>query len=334
MRKSEISGVLGLEFGRKAKWVAGIALLAAVAACKTTEPATVVDTTIVQPDMTPLERRAASYVQFRADVDLLNATVIDSPQATRDAHNRLASHAPDLLSSGWVAYAALLAADNPTFAQSVQAEMVKAGGRSGFLNSLRQNPSMVLNFEGSSAAIDDVLKVTAMDAYKVKALSDFYISEAYRLQKVSWAKKKISPGMTRVDSAKDYSYSRPGLATPLLPASMTYGVVQPGLKNADTVWAPSWAGSGDYAKRSDDATPIMARVLVLAARYSVGDVSEGSVKEFAKNNKANKCLVNAKLNLDQCVAATRTPYEEMFCLGTHGLKDVSNCMGYVAGVSG
>jgi hypothetical protein len=39
----------------------------------------------------------------------------------------------------------------------------------------------------------------------------------------------------------------------------------------------------------------------------------------------------AKLTLDQCIAATRAPYEEAFCLGEHALIDIATCTGWVAG---
>ena len=54
------------------------------------------------------------------------------------------------------------------------------------------------------------------------------------------------------------------------------------------------------------------------------------VDAYAKAKKSDRCFVNAKLNLDQCIAATRTPYEEAFCLGEHALNDVSRCVGWVA----
>ncbi len=352
MQNRNISGVLGKNWGPTKisgnkiagkkkisdrpiiKMGVGLALLLGIVACQTTEPPAV-NTTISQPEMTPLEQRASAYVQFRADIDLLAATVVDSDQATRDAHNRLASHSPDMLSSGWVAYAALVAADDPAFAKSVQDEMVRMGGRDPFLSAIRQNPSMVLNFAGSDAAIDDILQFAAADATKIKTLSEVFISEAYSLQKVGWAKRKISPGMSRVDSARSWSYSRSSLATPYLPASMSYGVVQPGLASADALWTPSWGNSAaSFGRRASDATPILARALNLAARYSVGDVDKEAVATFARNDRANKCLANAKMNLDQCIAATRTPYEEMFCLGKHGLGDVSSCVGHVASVDG
>jgi hypothetical protein len=38
------------------------------------------------------------------------------------------------------------------------------------------------------------------------------------------------------------------------------------------------------------------------------------------------------MNLDQCIAATRTPFEEAFCLGQHALNEMSSCVGWPAGL--
>jgi hypothetical protein len=42
----------------------------------------------------------------------------------------------------------------------------------------------------------------------------------------------------------------------------------------------------------------------------------------------------ARLTLRQCIAATRAPYEEAFCIGEHALNDVSACLGWVASAGG
>lgn len=76
----------------------------------------------------------------------------------------------------------------------------------------------------------------------------------------------------------------------------------------------------------------MNRVLNLAARYAVSGVNEKTVSVYARNDKSNSCLSFAALTFKQCIAATRTPYEEAFCIGEHGLNDVSSCIGWVAGV--
>lgn len=285
---------------------------------------------LTQPSSTPLEDRAAYYIQFRGDIEMLEATPLDSAYATRDAHNRLGSHDATLLSSGWVAYAALVAADTPEFNQSIQNELATLG-KEGFLNKLRTNPRAARDLAGSDAAIQAIMEMAAKDATKVQAVGETYISNAYAMQNKGWAKKKISDGTSRVYEAESYANSRARMATPVMPVSAPAGARAPGLSATDRDWNPDWSTSSAYPNANPRATPIMDRALLLAARYAVGDLNDKMVSAYAKNDNSRRCLTTAKLNLNQCIAATRTPYEEAFCLGEHGLKDVSGCLGWVAG---
>jgi hypothetical protein len=76
----------------------------------------------------------------------------------------------------------------------------------------------------------------------------------------------------------------------------------------------------------------MNRVLNLAARYSLSGVNAKMVDAYARNDKSDQCLSFAQMTLKQCIAATRAPFEEAFCIGEHALNDVSTCIGWVAGV--
>ena len=284
-----------------------------------------------QPTITPLEQRASSYIEFRNDIQMIDATPVDSAYATRDAHNRLASHDATMLSSGWVAYAALVAADTPSFAQSLSEKMASKKAKAQFINELRTNPRSVRNLAGAQAAVDAVMMMAAQDATKINSLGDSFIAKAYAIQNKGWAKKKIgNDGTSRVYEAQDYSNSRARMATPLLPASINGGVKTPGLAGTESFWQPSWARTSASPYASPRSGPIMDRVLVLAARYSIGDLSDPIVNGYAKNDKSRRCLATSKLNFDQCIAATRSAYEEAFCIGKHGLNEVSGCIGWVA----
>jgi len=78
----------------------------------------------------------------------------------------------------------------------------------------------------------------------------------------------------------------------------------------------------------------MDRVLNLAARYAVGGLNPKIVSVYARNDRADQCLSMAALTLRQCIAATRTSYEEAFCLGEHGLNDIATCTGWIIGADG
>ena len=111
------------------------------------------------------------------------------------------------------------------------------------------------------------------------------------------------------------------------------GVRQPSLASYDTLWAPSWHDTTTSPSPHPRSTPVMDRVLVLAARYAVNELPEPVVNGYAKSEKSRRCHKNADLNLKACISATRTATEEVFCLGKHGLTEVSNCVGWIANVS-
>ncbi len=290
---------------------------------------------LTQPEITPLEERAAKYIEFRNDVQMIDVTPIDSALVSRDAHNRLASHTPEDLSSGWMAYAALVAADTPSFVASVRKRVKRPKDRAQFLSELRTNPRSVRSLSGSQAAVEAVLMMAAKDATKIKAVGERYISDAYAMQNKGWAKKKLgSDGTSRLSEAESYAYSRARMSTPVLPASMDAGVRQPGLSTSPNSWTPSWSSVSAYPSANPRATPIMDRILVLATRYAVGDLTAPIVNGYAKSESSRRCHNTAKLNLDQCIAATRTSTEEVFCIGKHGLGEVSGCVGWVAGAGG
>lgn len=293
--------------------------------------------TLAQPKETALEQRAAQYVQFREDVAYIEATPFDNASTTREAHMRLSAHDSLELSSGWVAYAALVAADTPEFAEALEKDLRKRGpnglkGRDGFLARLAADPSYARKLKGAEAATEKVLQMTAQDAHRFTTLGEAFKTQAYAMQKTAWGKQRIAASSARLSEAEDFARKRAPAATPPLKASMSKGVIAPVLASADSAWSPAWGAAGSAGENSEpNAQVIMDRVLNLAARYAVGGVNKKVVDVYAKNDRADQCLSMAALTLRQCIAATRTPYEEAFCLGEHALNDVATCVGWVAG---
>ena len=310
------------------------AFLALIAGFATT---TVSADTLAQPRDNTLERAAADYVRFREDIAAIEQAPFNDAEVTREAHRRLASHDAEDLSRGWVAYAALVAADTPEFAQALKKATKKRrrgqSGKDNFLTELAQNPRYPRELDGADEAISAVLSMTMSDGARITALGEAYKSQAYAMQKTKWGKQRIGAGATRLKDAEGYSASRPAPVTPAsLGAASDGGVVAPALASAAAAWAADWgkdAPSGAATERNADV--IIDRILNLAARYSVGSINDKIVEVYAKNDRSNRCLSMAKLTLDQCIAATRSPYEEAFCLGEHGLIDIATCTGWVAG---
>ncbi len=294
--------------------------------------------TLAQPKDNALERQAANYIRFREDIAAIEAMPFNSADVTREAHRRLAAHDSEDLSAGWVAYAALVAADTPSFAEALQKEMKKRkrrgqlGGRDGLISNLAQDPSYARKLSGANEAVEAVLAMTLQDGARITALGEAFKTQAYAMQKTSWGKKRIAPSQNRINEAANYSRSRGAPAAPVFHHATNDGVTAPSLASESSEWSADWGADAGKGRMSEaNAQVIIDRVLNLAARYSTDNVNAKIVDVYAKNNKSERCLSMAKLTLDQCIAATRTPYEEAFCLGEHGLNDVATCTGWVAG---
>lgn len=296
--------------------------------------------TLAQPKDNALERTAANYVRFREDVAAIEAMPFDNASVTREAHRRLGAHDSAELSAGWMAYAALVAADTPEFADAIKKEVSKKknkrrnqlGGKAGLMSNLAQDPSYVRKLEGADKAVEAILAMTLNDGARITALGEAFKTQAYAMQKTKWGKQRIVGSQERLKEASSFKLSRGAAPAPALQRVSDSGVIAPSLANASENWDADWGAAAPAAEMTENsADVIIDRVLNLAARYSTGSLNPKIVSVYAKNNKADRCLSMAKLTLDQCIAATRTPYEEAFCLGEHGLKDISSCTGWVAG---
>ncbi|MBY0422603.1 MAG: hypothetical protein K2Q06_09885, partial [Parvularculaceae bacterium] len=185
---------------------------------------------------------------------------------------------------------------------------------------------------GARAAVERVLSKTAQDSARFSALGEAFKQQAYSMQRTAWGKKQIGAGSARNAEAASYGKNRTASPTPAMQPATNGGVTAPQLASLDKSWSPGWGSqSGASGSLRPKAEAVMNRVMSLAARYAVGaGVNEAVVNAYAVNDHAEECLVMASLTLRQCIAATRTPYEEAFCLGEHSLNDTSRCIGWVA----
>lgn len=299
--------------------------------------------TLSEPRDNSLERSAANYIRFREDVNLLETTTFNSAEATREAHKRLSSHNSKEISAGWVAFAALVAAETPEFAASLQNEVKEKRrrrrkelrGRDAFFAKLSQDPTYARQLPGADKAMDRVLQMTLQDGQRIYTLGESFKTQAYAMQKTRWGKARIASSSTRLKEADGFKSSRSQVEIGSMNGETNGGVTTPSLASTNPNWSADWganAPAGDMNEQS--AQVIMDRVLNLAARYSVDGLNPKLVSVYARNDRAEQCLSLAALTLRQCIAATRTSYEEAFCLGEHGLNDVATCTGWIVGADG
>lgn len=278
-----------------------------------------------------LATTAEPYVRLRADIAAIESDGMTNAKALRTAHNRLSSHDTDATTQAYIAYAALVAADVEVFANAIEERTKRKRNRKAFIDELTTNPVMVREIKGADAAIAAVMEMAARDATRINELGETYISQAYEMQRKGWARKKLaSTGMARVNIAEKWGQTRPWPEMAPRPAIRSNaGNLKPNLEAFED-WSPSWSASRKPPLPDSKSGILMSQILVLAARYAIDDVQPQHLTEYAQSRPTNRCFVNARLNFNQCIAATRTPYEEAFCIGTHGLNDVSRCVGWPA----
>ncbi|MCQ8184226.1 hypothetical protein [Parvularcula maris] len=279
-----------------------------------------------------IEYAAQPYIQYREDIDHVSGEMPADEGAMRDTYFRLASHDNRTMAASWIAYAAMIAADQPDFAAEIARRVKKRGGREAFLEELESNPAVVRNMKGSEEAVAAIMAFATNDASRIRKVGDSFISEAYEMQKVSWAKAPISKGGTqRVEDALKYAATRRWADYGRKVKPSKNGTVRPDLVSLAS-WSPEWSKEDAQVNPSARPGTIVTKALVLGVRYATNTAEQEHLASFGTSKKSERCFTNAKMNLDQCIAATRTPYEEAFCLGQHALNDVSSCVGWPAGV--
>jgi hypothetical protein len=75
----------------------------------------------------------------------------------------------------------------------------------------------------------------------------------------------------------------------------------------------------------------VGRGLALAALAAVGAADDQAAETLLNDPECASCLRMSKLNLFQCLAVAKPWYEDVFCLGQHGLIDTGDCIYVAAG---
>lgn len=259
-----------------------------------------------QGGMPSLNTQAQGYVTFARDVDSISKMALQNPTEVRDALNRLKKHQPKQMTEGWIAYGASLAADNKDFSASLKKEVEKRG-RDTVEQKIASDPSYLLRLDGAGAALNDIFASVASDTAKLNTLQQRFISTAYEFQKIKkWGALERT--------------------TPNAFASLTSPLPEPE-RARDFVVAAGLFGGGKSKAPEVVPTGPTQRALELAARLTIGEGANdtSSVPLVVGDKGLEQCLRWAKLNLNQCMAASHFPSEEAYCTGKHALAEVSAC---------
>jgi hypothetical protein len=246
-----------------------------------------------------------TYDAYRGDLAFAAQVSFENKSAIREAHKRLAKYDEVTLSRAWVAYNASIAAQTPEFSGEISRKSKKSTDR--FLGTLHRKSGNIMKLKSSSKAVRSVLYNVAEETKQLSNMASAYKQISIDLQ---------TGKTTNVSMAKQEAmFINAGYSGDMVTAS----------KKTDLRVAKAAVLSR--------SRPVLGRMLILGAHISTNN-SEGKYKQhttqLSNHKSGQQCLKWARLNLAQCIAASRDISEEAYCTGRHAINEVSECWRSIA----
>ncbi|MCA3693786.1 hypothetical protein [Aquidulcibacter sp.] len=257
---------------------------------------------IAAPPPVPVEvpafDMAATAARFNAlvgEADRLTTLRTLTPEAVQGALMSTARLSSSGISEGAASYAVLSASAHAPFASSLQTA-VNLLGRDAVLERLKSDPEAFLGLVASSNEAATIASGVMADSLaKMDKATQVLGDAAYSVQKEAWAQREMDPQL--VLAAHRTASTSPADISPLAASDM---------------------------RNTRAEIPLDKRFLVAAAYHILGD-DVTSTKLIAKP-AGKMCMNRVQLNVRQCLAASRYPYEHLFCLARHSFQESSGCV--------
>jgi hypothetical protein len=264
---------------------------------------------------------ASAYLAYMKKASAISAAFTDGAGVAKEVKTGAAYEAKQF-EEGAIAYAAIVALQEPAFVEGVRSA---AGGDADrgqqIAASLMSNPASAVTFPGADAAAARASAALRRQGDKLMDAGLKVKQSAYDVQHAPWSKGDVLNPQARLATAKTLS------ATRLSPArEETEKLLKVVLSEQG---APAYPAEGA-------SSPVVSRGLALAALAVLGQAGEGGAERLAPlmaEEKGGECLHMAKLNLFQCLAVAGPHYEDIFCLGQHAMMETAQCMIKSSGVS-
>lgn len=261
---------------------------------------------------------AAVYLAFARDIAAIRGG-FENPEAIQAALRKGSAYDPGQISRGMVAYASIVALQSPAFVAGVNQYGVNPTGRQKMIADIVADPRTASYMPGADEAAGLIMAALDADIDALTAAANSVEDDAYAAQadgRRSWAIAHITDRETRLAGAKALS------AQTMLPSAT----------ESARLFAAGNSGAGvtiaGSRRRQAPYPPVVANALALAALAALGAAGEDARANTAALQSepvSNNCLNESKLNLYQCLAASRPSYEDMFCVGRHIVRDLATC---------
>ena len=233
-----------------------------------------------------------------------------------------AAYQPEQLVRGAIVYGAIAALQDPSFVAGVRTYVGDPAQRQKIAYEVMRDPAYAVGFAGSASAAGLVINALGDNGRKVLEQGRAVRQAAYDVQRSPWSKAEVAGRDARLIQAKQLS------ATPVLGESAETARLQQASVGAAPLGLTGTAAAPPYS-------PMVVRSLAVAALAALGyadDASLATIMPLAADPTASTCLNMSKLNLYQCLAVSKPYYEDVFCLGQHGMADTGACLIRSAGL--
>jgi hypothetical protein len=265
-----------------------------------------------------LIEQAAAYVDYVVKAQAVSPTFTNAAQVS-SALTAAQAYEPKALRGGAIAYAAVLALQDPAYVAGVRAFVADAAQRRAVIAELYKDPAYAVGFKGADSAAGRIVADLGAAGTSIYANGKAVKQAAYDVQKQPWSKTDVVGRDARLALAKSVS------AAAMLPSSDQVSRLQTAVSLGVNGGAPSSAVGYSV---SPPYTPLVIRGLAVAALAALGesDANGAYMQALMTDPSADSCLSMSKLNLYQCLAVAKPNYEDVFCLGQHVLIDTGACL--------
>jgi hypothetical protein len=258
---------------------------------------------------------ASVYVAYVDRASGVNPAFVDGP-AIAGALRSTEAYEPGQMQRGEVAYAAIVALQDPTFVASVRKYGVDPAQRDQVAAAILADPRYATVFPGADSAAGLVITALTDQGQRIFATGQHVKQAAYDIQHQAWSKGTVPDLPGRLALAKSLGDQA------LEPEADTESRLQLASSGATPLLVSGAANAGPYS-------PTVTRALAVAALAALGEGSGtygDQLLALLDEPEAHDCLHSAKLSLYECLAVARPHYEDVFCLGQHVLSDTGQCI--------
>lgn len=277
------------------------------------------------------------YAAFESDVSALMDAEITSAVTMDQALERAARHDPARLSSGWIAYGAVTAAQSPAFVAGVRGR-VRVAGRAAVLRQLQRDVTYARRRPpGASEATQLVLNTLTADAARLDAAAQRYQVFGDTERGNAWNATEAARD-ARGQHLRELAAQRQSIAPELSQHLHITALAGAPLANADAIGGRRfWDAATGRASPTlpaetlavrADRTTALDQMLTLAALITIeaADANEPRVSSLLEYHPVRDCLSFQQLEFRQCVSVAHDATEDALCMARHGLEAPGACL--------